>query len=340
MDILENYSLQSHNTLALQQTARFFVRVNNEKELLQACQFAKEKNLSLLMLGDGSNLVLSRDYGGLVVQNLIKGMEVIAEDMHTITLDVGAGENWHALVCHTLKNNWFGLENLALIPGTVGAAPVQNIGAYGVELCSLVTSIRALDTVTNEWRIFNNKQCQFHYRDSVFKHELGRMLITRVQLRLQKTPVINIQYQALKNWFETSERVDLQKISPQQVCDAVMDIRRSRLPDPLLIPNAGSFFKNPIVPVAHYQQLIKQFSALVSYPAGDSQRKLAAAWLIDQAGWKGVSEGPVAVHDKQALVLINRGGATGAELLAFAAKIIADIKKRYGIVLEIEPTVI
>lgn len=340
MHFHENYSLQAHNTLALQQNALFFVRVNNEDELLQACQFGKTKSLPLLMLGEGSNLVLSHDYPGLVVKNCIKGIKVVAEDAHSVIIEVGAGESWHQLVCHALDNNWFGLENLALIPGTVGAAPVQNIGAYGVEVCSLIVSVKVLDSHNHEWKVFSSKQCEFAYRDSLFKREAGRLLITRVQLRLQKQAVINIQYQALKSWFESSGSIDLDQISPRQVCDAVMDIRRSRLPDPLLTPNAGSFFKNPIVPMAQYQQLLKQFPTLVSYPSGALHRKLAAAWLIDQANWRGVSEGAVAVHDKQALVLVNRGGASGADLLAFAAKIIADVKMRYGIVLEIEPTVI
>jgi len=340
MKVLENYTLQPHNTLALPQSARFFVRVQSELELMHASQFAKDKHIHLLMLGEGSNLVLSCDYPGLVVQNAIKGIEIVAEDADSVTIDIGAGENWHHIVCYALSHHWFGLENLALIPGTVGAAPIQNIGAYGVEVCSFVTAVRAWDTKSHEWQLFNNSQCQFAYRDSLFKREPGRLLITRVQLRLHKMRAVNIHYLALKNWFESRGVFNVNEISPQQVCDAVIDIRRSRLPDPAVTPNVGSFFKNPIVPLVRYQQLLKKFPGLVSYPAGESHRKLAAAWLIDQAGWKGVREGQVAVHDQQSLVLVNRGGATGAQLLVFAQKIATDIKHRYGIDLEIEPTVI
>lgn len=339
MDFQENYSLQRHNTLGLQQQTRFFVRVHNEQELLNAHQFAKEKKLPMLMIGEGSNLVLSRDYPGLVIQNAIKGINVVAEDADTITLAVGGGENWHQLVCHTLKQHWFGLENLALIPGTVGAAPVQNIGAYGVEICSSIVGVRALDTHKRTWHWLDKPACQFAYRDSLFKQQPGHLLISQVQLCLLKKPAINIHYQALRSFFVDSG-VDIATISPQQVCDAVMAIRRSRLPDPAVTPNAGSFFKNPIVPLSQYQQLLEKFPAMVSYPSSPSQRKLAAAWLIDQAGWKGVQDGRVAVHDQQALVLVNRGHASGAELLALATKIAADVKMRYGVELEIEPTVV
>ena len=339
MEFQEHYSLQAHNTLALRQQARFFVAVADEQALLNTCAFAKQKNLPVLMLGEGSNLVLSRDYDGLVIQNAIKGIEVFAEDEDSITLDVGAGENWHQLVCYTLQRHWFGLENLALIPGTVGAAPVQNIGAYGVEICSLLVSVRAYDKDQQHWLVLDNRQCQFAYRDSCFKHAAGSLLISSVRLRLHKKPTVNIHYQALQSFF-ADKGVDTGKLSPQQVCDAVVAIRRERLPDPARIPNVGSFFKNPIVALSHYQQLQKRYPAMASYPAGASHRKLAAAWLIDHAGWKGVQEGHVAVHGQQALVLVNRGQASGTELLAFAAKIVADVKMRYGVELEIEPTVI
>lgn len=340
MEFREHYSLQAHNTLALRQQARFFVAVTNEQELLNACAFAAEKKLPVLMLGEGSNLVLSRDYEGLVIHNVIKGIRVVAEDEDSVTLDVGAGENWHQLVCHTLQRKWFGLENLALIPGTVGAAPVQNIGAYGVEICSLVMSVRAFDRHGQHWQVFDKAQCQFAYRDSLFKRVAGRLLISTVRLHLQKKSTVNIHYQALQAFFAEQGLMDVSKLSPQQVCDAVVAIRQSRLPDPALLPNVGSFFKNPIVPLSLYQHLQKQYPAMASYPAGAAHRKLAAAWLIDHAGWKGVQEGPVAVHDKQALVLVNRGQASGVGLLAFAAKIVADVRMRYGVELEIEPTVI
>jgi len=344
MNFRENYSLQSHNTLALQQSADFFVMVMNESELLQAHQFAKDKKMPLLLLGEGSNLVLSRNYPGLVVQNAIHGIQVVSEDARAVTIDVGAGEHWHDLVQHTLAQHWFGLENLALIPGTVGAAPVQNIGAYGVEIREFIASVRVFDTYAGEWKILDNSDCAFSYRDSVFKksfslHQANRYLITSVRLILAREAKVNIHYQALRDYL--AQRVkSLDTITPRQVFDAVVDIRRSRLPDPVVMPNAGSFFKNPIVPLEQYERLLKKFPALVSYPAGALHRKLAAAWLIDQAGWRGVQEGQVAVHQQQALVLVNHGATSGAELLVFANKIRSDIQQRYGIDLEMEPTVI
>ncbi len=339
MKYQENYSLQSHNTLALQQSARFFVEVISETELLQAKQFAADKKIPLLMLGEGSNLVLSQDYPGLVVHNCIKGIQLVAEDAHTVTINVGAGEDWHDLVQQALENRWFGLENLALIPGTVGAAPVQNIGAYGVELNEFVASVRVWDNDTDQWQVLSNADCLFSYRDSVFKKNPSRYLISSVQLRLSRELKVNITYQALRDYLVKQEK-NIDHVTPAQVFAAVVNIRKSRLPDPAVTPNAGSFFKNPIIPLTEYQDLLEKFPALVSYPAGASHCKLAAAWLIDQAGWRGRQEGHVAVHDSQALVLVNRGSASGAELLAFAAKISSDIEQRYGIHLEIEPTII
>jgi len=339
MNVIENYSLKLHNTLALDQRARFFVTVNNEHELLAACQFASEKKISLLMLGEGSNVILSQDYPGLVAKNNIKGISVISGQGNSAIVEVGAGENWHGLVCHALENYWFGLENLALIPGTVGAAPVQNIGAYGVELGEFILNVRVWDRQEKAWRVLSNSDCRFSYRDSVFKQQQNRYLITSVQLQLRRKANVNIMYQALRDYLSQLHHT-LEKITPHQVFAAVIAIRQSRLPDPVVIPNVGSFFKNPIIPLQQYEQLIKKFPALVSYPAGTLHRKLAAAWLIDQAGWKGKREGNVAVHDQQALVLVNSGNASGAELLTFANKICADIKRRYGVALEIEPVVI
>jgi UDP-N-acetylmuramate dehydrogenase len=338
MHIHEHYSLQAHNTFALPSAARYFVEVTDENELCEACFFSDEKKLPLLMLGEGSNIVLRGDFPGLVVKNVVRGIVCVAEDDARVMLDIGAGENWHALVCHALAHHWYGLENLALIPGTVGAAPVQNIGAYGVEIEQFLVSVRAWDTQCHEWKVLSKMDCHFSYRDSVFKREPGRYLISRVQLRLWRQPQASLRYQALQDFLRQRHAKDT--FTPQEVFDAVVALRQSRLPDPAVLPNAGSFFKNPVVSMAHYQSLLEQFPALVSYPVDETHRKLAAAWLIDQAGWKGASAGRVAVHDRQALVLVNCGGATGEELLSFAYKIAADVGQHYGVELEIEPAVV
>jgi UDP-N-acetylmuramate dehydrogenase len=338
MRIHEHHSLQAYNTLALPSVARYFVEVMDEAELCEAHSFARGKNLPFLMLGEGSNIVLRGDFPGLVVKNVLRGIACVAQEDASVTLDIGAGENWHALVCHALAHHWHGLENLALVPGTVGAAPVQNIGAYGVEIEQFIVNVRAWDTRSNEWKLLGRADCFFSYRDSVFKREPGRYLISRVQLRLWCQPQVNFRYQALQDVLRQRHARDT--FTAQEVFDAVVALRQSRLPDPAVLPNAGSFFKNPVVSIGQYQTLLEKFPALVSYPVDATHRKLAAAWLIDRAGWRGASEGRVAVHERQALVLVNRGGATGEELLSFAQKIAADVSQHYGVELEIEPAVV
>jgi len=343
MNIQENYPLQEHNTLSLQQSAAYFVRVSTVEELQQALKFYQEKfsgsdKPGYLVLGEGSNIVFSQDYPGLIIKNDIKGIQIVYNDNDGVELEVGACENWHNLVCYALKNRWYGLENLALIPGTAGAAPVQNIGAYGVELREVFVSAQVLDCEQGRLRCLDNAACEFGYRDSIFKHRPGRFIITHIRLRLKKSAAVNITYQTLQNHFAQKQ---MQTVNAEDVFDAVIQIRSSRLPDPAVLPNAGSFFKNPVVSLMHYQRLLETYPGLVAYPVEDKKSvKLAAAWLIDQAGWKGIHEEHVGVHAQQALVLVNLGGANGQELLAFADKIRRDIKDRYAIELEIEPTVV
>lgn len=342
MKILENHPLGALNTLALKQSARYFVDIFSRDDLLAALTFARQHSLPWMVLGSGSNLVLSRDYPGLVIHHQGKGIELVGEDASSVTVKIAAGEDWHSLVKLTLEKCWYGLENLALIPGTAGAAPVQNIGAYGVELCDVFDSLEAWDEKAQCFITLDRQQCLFAYRDSLFKQQPGRFVIMSLTLRLSKIPGVNVRYQSLQDYFSSKGPcpVSKEQITPGDVFNAVVAIRQAKLPDPAKVPNAGSFFKNPLVSTGQYESLLKQYSELVSYPAAEHQRKLAAGWLIEQAGWKGKRQGSIGVHPQQALVLVNYGEGSGAELLQFANILCEDIQRRYGVTLEIEPTIV
>lgn len=332
---LPEFPLQAYNTLAVPASARFYVKVTSDEELLEALQFARQQALPLLIFGGGSNIVLCGDFPGLAIHICSRGKEVIAEDADFIWLRVAAGENWHTLVEHTLEFHYWGLENLSLIPGTVGAAPIQNIGAYGVELKDVFAELTALEISSGLTVNFNADACAFGYRDSVFKQALKDCyVITSVTLKLRKQPYLVLDYPALR---EALAHLPADAIDPLAVSQAVCAIRRSKLPDPAVIPNAGSFFKNPVITQQHLQSLQRTWPNLVAYAVDEQHSKVAAGWLIEQAGWRGYKEGAVAVHDQQALVLTNGENAGGKAILALANKIIASVYERYGIRLEPEP---
>lgn len=288
-----------------------------------------------MVLGGGSNLLFISDFDGLMIYPRLFGVETIAEDDSTVTLAVGASENWHDFVQSTCKQGFYGLENLALIPGTVGASPVQNIGAYGVEVKSFIENVEVVDIKTGELSLFSNRECEFAYRDSVFKRaEVGRYLITRVMFKLLKKPKLCLNYQPLKDYF-----ADTAQVTPQDVLDKVCQVRLQKLPNPEAIPNAGSFFKNPVVSKKHYQKLKNEFPNLVAYPA-ENEFKLAAGWLIEKAGFKGVREGKVGVHKHQALVLANYEDDLGINVWRLAKKIRNAIKELFDVELEVEVRVI
>jgi UDP-N-acetylmuramate dehydrogenase len=295
-----------------------------------------------LILGAGSNLILSRDPECVVVRVEVMGRRLVSQDDQTIVVEAGAGETWHDVVAWTLQQGWPGLENLALIPGTVGAAPVQNIGAYGVELKDRFHSLDAVDLVTGRSVTLGAAACRFGYRDSVFKHSgfaglAGKSVITRLRMRLPKRWAPVLGYLDLeRNVHDTG----IQQPSAQQVFDWVCTIRRSKLPDPREVGNVGSFFKNPVVSAEQCRDIIARDPHIVHYPLADGSFKLAAGWLIDACGWKGKSIGRAAVYDKQALVLVNRGGASGAEVLMLARAIQESVYGRFGIRLEPEPVVV
>lgn len=335
----EHVSLEAKNTFGVAAQARWYAHVRTVAEL-QALMQHPAWGQPRLILGGGSNLVFTRDWPGLVVHVGIGGMRVLDETDATVTLEVGAGENWHALVMHTVAQDWGGLENLALIPGTVGAAPVQNIGAYGVELKETLARVDVVDLATGAARSLSRAECAFGYRDSVFKHALkDRVVITRVALQLATGGTPNVSYVALSD--ELARR-GITAPTRAQVAEAVIAVRQSKLPDPAVLGNAGSFFKNPVVGAQLAARLKAEHPSLPVYAQADGTAKLAAAWLIEQAGLKGyrLPSGRAGVHERQALVLVNHGGATGAELLQLATHVQQTVAARFGVALEREVNVV
>lgn len=336
LDYRENLSLKPFNTLALDVRARYFACVTSPAVLVEALAFAGDRQLPTLMIGGGSNLVLTEDFEGLVLHNELQGVEFDVRG-EQVLVTAAAGENWHQLAMHCLQQGYYGLQNLVLIPGSVGAAPIQNIGAYGVELATLFESLRGWDVEAQAFRQLTGEQCQFAYRDSIFKRELkGRFYITEVTLRLSTRATVNTDYRALRQ--QLFER-GIDEPTPLQLAEAVIAIRSSKLPDPLILPNAGSFFKNPVVSKKLFTSLLAHYPTLVNYPQDSGEVKLAAGWLLEKAGWKGRQMGAVGMHSEQSIVLINYAGASGAEVLALATEIQRDIDDKFGVQLDIEPSI-
>jgi len=335
---LQDVSLKPYNSLGVEARARQFVEVRGDDELREALRLADASALPLLLIGGGSNLLLSGDVEALVVRMASRGRRIIADDAAgQVVVEAEAGEPWHPFVLWTLEQGLGGLENLSLIPGTVGAAPVQNIGAYGVELKDRFVSLSALDRQTGEVREFDREQCEFAYRESLFKHSGGRWLILRVRFALSRAARVHLEYGPVRQRLAEE---GIAEPSPMDVSRVICAIRSEKLPDPAQLGNAGSFFKNPLVDAAHAARLASEHPGLVGYPQGDGRVKLAAGWLIEQAGWKGYRLGDAGVHRLQALVLVNHGNASGAEILALARRIQADIAERFGVELEMEPNLI
>lgn len=329
--------LQALNTLALQAQATALARIGDEAALGAALQWARAEGLPVMPLGEGSNIVLAADLEALVLKMETRGIHLLEESSERVVLRVAAGENWHALVQWTLQRGYYGLENLALIPGTVGAAPIQNIGAYGVELAAFVRAVHGLGSATHEAISLSCSDCEFAYRDSIFKHSLrDRVIITAVDIELSRTACMKVDYPALALELDP---IAAAALTPQDVFDAVVRIRSSKLPDPARVPNAGSFFKNPVLSSEVADELASQFPELPQYPQPDGGVKLPAAWLIDHCGWKGFRRDGLGVHPEHALVLVNYGSDSGAQLLALAADVAASVQDSFDIELEIEPRV-
>ncbi|WP_417566916.1 UDP-N-acetylmuramate dehydrogenase [Marinobacter sp.] len=335
-EIRENVELEALNTLHVAARARFYVEVESAAELATALDWVASRHHEPLILGGGSNLVFARDFQGLVIRMAIRARRWERVVDHRATLVLGAGENWHEAVLYAARAGYRGIENLALIPGTAGAAPVQNIGAYGVELCDCLESVRALDRITGELVTLDNAECRFAYRDSLFKHTPGRFVITEIRLSLSRNKPLTLGYRDLREYLGDTPESEL---DPLDVAEAVMAIRRRKLPDPAIIPNAGSFFKNPVVDTVQFEALRTRHPDIVGYPQ-EHGVKLAAAWLIDQCGWKGFRNARVGVHNRQALVLINHSGGRGSDILALAEEIRRSVETRFGVILEMEPGIV
>ncbi|MFW5825459.1 MAG: UDP-N-acetylmuramate dehydrogenase [Marinobacter sp.] len=333
-NLTDNADLRRFSTMATPAVARYLVSASTPEEACAALAWAGEQGLPVQVVGGGSNLIFCEDFPGLVLHMAVRGRHWEAVDGDTATLVLGAGENWHQAVLYAAGAGYRGIENLALIPGTAGAAPVQNIGAYGVELSDTFVSLTAWDRQTAEKVVLRADDCRFGYRDSLFKHQPERYLILELRLALSRSRPYVVGYGELTRWFEDST-----PSSAMAVAEAVMTVRRRKLPDPEQLPNSGSFFKNPVVSDEQWQFLQRQWPEMVAYPTAEGV-KLAAGWLIDQCGWKGYRNRTVGVHHRQALVLVNHSSGTGADILALAKRIRDDVRERYGVQLEIEPGVV
>ncbi|BBB65847.1 UDP-N-acetylenolpyruvoylglucosamine reductase [Undibacterium sp. YM2] len=335
LTFLADYSLQNLNTFGIAAHASQFLRIQQLAQLQAIFADGQLKTLPRLILGGGSNLVLSDHVDALVLQMCMKGREILSEDDNYVYVQAAAGENWHEFVLWTLEQGLGGLENLSLIPGTVGAAPIQNIGAYGIEIQEVFSSLSAFDFVTGQLVEIDRAACRFAYRDSIFKQEYkDRMVILSVRFALPK------RWQARLGYADVSQYLSQHRIAnpgARDISEAVIAIRQAKLPDPASIGNAGSFFKNPIVSASLRDSLLAVYPGLVSYQQDSGDYKLAAGWLIDQCGWKGRQLGKAGVYEKQALVLVNHGGASGAEVRALAQAIQADVMGKFGVLLEVEP---
>lgn len=340
MQFLENYSLRTHNSFGIDARARYFAEFASVEQLVNLAELAYpgQKVQPELVLGGGSNILLTQDIDGWVFHNRIRGIQPESEDADHFFVNVGAGETWHSFVLHSIRQNWAGLENLSLIPGSVGAAPMQNIGAYGVELKDSFHSLLAWHTEDRRLEEFNLRDCEFGYRESIFKKQAkGQYIIVQVKFRLQKSPVFHTSYGAIQ---QELDKMGIDQLTIGAISEAVIRIRQSKLPDPKLIGNAGSFFKNPSVSLEKYQSLKEVFPHLVAYANADGSMKLAAGWLIEQCGWKGYREGDAGCHAQQALVLVNYGNATGNEIYQLSQKILESVSEKFGVELEREVNVV
>lgn len=335
MKIRENVSLKTLNTFGVDAQARYFCSLHKLSGVRSIMEWAaRNPTLPVMFLGGGSNMLFVGDFPGLMVQVKLLDREILGQDADYFYVRAAAGENWHEFVCWTIDHQLAGLENLSLIPGTVGAAPMQNIGAYGVEVKDCIYEVQALDWRTGEIRDFSVEECRFGYRDSFFKSvEPGRWLIVAVVFRLPRKPQWKIDYAGVR------EQLEGKALNARVISDAIIQLRRSKLPDPAVIGNAGSFFKNPVVATAVWERLKAQYPAMPGWAHGDGV-KLSAGWLIDQCGWKGQCEGDAGTYGKHALVLVNHGNASGKQLWAFAQRIVVSVQDTFSVTLEAEPNII
>ena len=328
MEIRKNYSLLPHNTFGMDVKASMFIEYDSVEELKTVLRDYPLADGAWLHIGGGSNLLFSNDYEGIILHSGIKGYEILKEDDDEVIVRVGAGENWDEFVAYTVAQGWYGAENLSLIPGEVGASAVQNIGAYGVEAKDLIVQVETVEVATGQERVFENSECGYAYRESVFKLSLKHQyMVTKVSYRLKKTPCYHLDY--------GNVRLELEKrgcvLTLENVRNTIIDIRKAKLPDPEVQGNAGSFFMNPVIPRVQFETLLAQYPEMPHYEVDTERVKIPAAWMIDQCGWKGKQLGRAGVHHKQALVLVNCGGATGDEIIRLSEEIQKSVLGKFGI---------
>ena len=334
LNVQVNASLKPFNSFGVDVTASLFAQAHTDADVREALLYAADRKLPLLVIGGGSNLLLTGNVTALVLRMASRGIRLLEDDGERVVVEAEAGEVWHSFVLWTLEQGLSGLENLSLIPGTVGAAPMQNIGAYGVEIKDVFAGLTALDRQTGELRDFTLAECNFGYRDSLFKQQAGRWLILRVRFALSRAASLHLEYGPVRQ--RLSEQ-GIDQPTASDVSRAISSIRSEKLPDPAVLGNAGSFFKNPVVSATLAAELKLTHPGMIGYPQADGRVKLAAGWLIEAAGWKGFREADAGVHRLQSLVLVNYGSATGLQLLALAQRIQADIEQRFAVQLEMEP---
>ncbi|MBK7029992.1 MAG: UDP-N-acetylmuramate dehydrogenase [Bacteroidales bacterium] len=336
--IKENVSLKAFNTFGIEANAKYFTSISTVQDVEEISHSIVEPGSKFLFLGGGSNILLTGDFDGYIIHVENAGIEKVSENEDFVRVKAAAGVNWHEFVMWCVDQGWGGLENLSLIPGNVGSSPIQNIGAYGVEMKDCFESLEAYDLETRQWVIMSKEDCRFGYRDSVFKQELkGKILIWSVSFKLSKNPVVQMEYGAIQ---EELKSMGVTNAGIKEVSQAVCNIRRSKLPDPLETGNAGSFFKNPTLPAEKADFLKASYPGLVAYYLPEMKVKLAAGWLIEQCRWKGFRRGDAGVHQKQALVLVNYGTASGSEILELAEEIQQSVLEKFDVLLDMEVNII
>jgi len=328
--MFKNYSLKNYNSFRVNHKANFFLKIENNKSLINFLSDKKFKNEKKLIIGDGSNILFTKDYEGVILYSCIKGIHILEENDNHIKVKVGSGENWDNFVRLCVSKNWYGIENLSLIPGSVGAAPIQNIGAYGVEVKDYIYDVNGIDLNNNIKKTYSNKSCDFKYRDSIFKRELkNNFFITEVTFILMKNKKFTLDYYELKN-------INSQSLTIQNVRDKIIEIRNSKLPDPKLLANAGSFFKNPVINIKIAKKIKEKYNDFKYYQINESMVKISAAWLIEKSGWKGHKEKNIGVYNKHALVLVNYSSENGKDIKMLSNKIKESVLEKFNIILEKE----
>ena len=331
--MFKNYSLKNYNSFRVNHKANFFLKIENNKSLINFLSDKKFKNEKKLIIGGGSNILFTKDYEGVILYSCIKGIHILEENDNHIKVKVGSGENWDDFVKFCVSKNWYGIENLSLIPGSVGAVPIQNIGAYGVEVKDYIYDVNGIDLKNNTKKTYSNKSCDFEYRDSIFKRELkNNFFVTEVTFILNKNKKFTLDYSELKN-------INSQSLTIQNVRDKIIEIRNSKLPNPKLLANAGSFFKNPVINIKIAKKIKEKYNDFKYYQINESMVKISAAWLIEKSGWKGHKEKNIGVYNKHALVLVNYSSENGKDIKILSKKIKESVLEKFNVTLENEVNV-